>query len=59
MKDHGEHVKDLGHYPKGSGELWNGLPFGSELPFRSMTMEAAWKMDWEAVILVVESPGEK
>lgn len=52
-------MKDLGHYPKGSGELWNGLAFGSELPFRSMTMEAAWKMDWEAVILVVESPGEK
>lgn len=52
-------MKDLGHYPKGSGELWNGLPFGPELPFRSITMEAVWKMDWEDVILVVENPGEK
>ena len=59
MKDHGCHVECLGYYPEGSGELWSGLPFGSDLPFRNITVEPAWKMDWEEVILEAGSPGEK
>lgn len=27
MKEHECHVEELGHYPEGSWEPWNGLPF--------------------------------
>lgn len=59
MKDHGCHVEGLGHYLEGSGELWNSLPFGSDLPFRNITVEAAWDMGWEGVTLGTGSPGER
>lgn len=44
MNGHAYSVEGLGHYPEGSGELWNGLPFGSHLPFINIIVQAAGKM---------------